>query len=48
VDPRLLGSFDDRCRCWRIDSGSYQVRIGRSAGDLLAGGEARIAGHNEH
>jgi beta-glucosidase len=48
VDPRLLGSFDERRRRWRIERGIYQVRIGRSAGELLAGGEARIAGHNEN
>jgi beta-glucosidase len=48
VDPRLLGAFDERRRRWRIERGLYQVRIGRSAGELLAGGEARIAGHSEN
>jgi beta-glucosidase len=44
VDPRLLGAFDERRRRWRIERGTYQVHIGESAADLLAGGEAQIVG----
>ena len=44
ADPRLLGSFDEGRRRWRVEPGVYTIRIGRSAADLADGGEAHING----
>lgn len=43
ADPRLLGSFDEARRRWTVPAGIYQVRIGRSADELLDTGEARVS-----
>jgi beta-glucosidase len=43
ADPRLLGSFDEATRQWRIAAGLYRVRVGASAGELTVGGEAALA-----
>jgi beta-glucosidase len=45
ADPRLLGSFDEARRRWRVKPGRYRIRIGRSATDLGEGGEAIITGN---
>ena len=47
ADPRLLGRFDEQAGKWRVVRGIYRVSLGKSAGDLLAGGEAEIAAYNE-
>lgn len=36
VDPRLLATFDEPGRAWRIVGGSYKLMLGASAGDLRA------------
>jgi len=48
ADRRLLGWFDEEHRRWQAKRGSYQVRIGKSAGELLIGGDAVIAAINEN
>ncbi|MGO8854925.1 MAG: beta-glucosidase family protein [Steroidobacteraceae bacterium] len=48
ADRRLLGWFDEEHRRWQVKRGSYQVRIGKSAGELLIGGDAVIAAFNEN
>ncbi|HWJ35145.1 MAG TPA: glycoside hydrolase family 3 C-terminal domain-containing protein [Steroidobacteraceae bacterium] len=47
ADPRLLGSFDEQHRRWQVIRGVYRVQIGKSASELLTGGAAVIAAHNE-
>jgi beta-glucosidase len=47
ADPRLLGRFDEQAGRWRVKRGMYRVSLGKSAGELLAGGEAEIAAYNE-
>jgi beta-glucosidase len=42
ADARLLASFDEEQRRWNVKRGTYQVRVGRSAGELTIGGEAQI------
>jgi beta-glucosidase len=42
ADRRLLGSYDAKRRQWRVHDGFYQIRLGKSAGDLVNGGEARV------
>jgi beta-glucosidase len=44
ADPRLLGYFDEERRRWRVRPGIYTLRVGRSAAELLMGGEAGIHG----
>jgi hypothetical protein len=45
----LLGWFDEEHRRWQeVKRGSYQMRIGKSAGELLIGGDAVIAAFNEN
>jgi beta-glucosidase len=44
ADPRLLGYFDEERRRWRVKPGIYALRVGRSAAELLVGGEAGIDG----
>jgi beta-glucosidase len=48
ADRRLLGWFDEEHRRWQVKRGSYQVSIGRSAGELLIRGDAVIAAFNEN
>jgi beta-glucosidase len=48
ADRRLLGWFDEEHRRWQVKRGSYQVRIGKSAGELLIGGDAVIAAFSEN
>jgi beta-glucosidase len=48
ADRRLLGWFDEEHRRWQVKRGSYHVRIGKSAGELLIGGDAVIAAFNEN
>ena len=48
ADRRLLGGFDEEHRRWQVKRGSYQVRIGKSAAELLIGGDAVIAAVNEN
>jgi beta-glucosidase len=47
ADPRLLGRFDESAGRWGVKRGVYRVNLGKSAGELLAGGEAEIAAYNE-
>ena len=42
ADPRLLASYDEPARQWRVPEGIYRVRLGESAADLGPGGEAKI------
>jgi beta-glucosidase len=44
ADSRLLGYFDEERRRWRVKPGIYKISVGRSAAELLAGGEANIHG----
>jgi beta-glucosidase len=44
ADRRLLGHFDEERRRWRLKPGIYTLRVGRSAAELLMGGEAAIHG----
>ena len=43
ADPRLLGSFDERLRRWRLAGGAYKVSVGTSAADFVLDGTANIA-----
>jgi len=36
LDPRLLATWSDTARGWRIAAGSYQIMIGASARDIKA------------
>ena len=36
IDPRLLATFDDKGRCWRVAPGSYQFQLGASSVDAQA------------
>jgi beta-glucosidase len=36
IDPRLLATFDDKGRCWRVSPGSYQFELGGSSADTQA------------
>lgn len=48
ADSRLLGRFDERTDRWEVKRGVYRVNLGKSAGELMAGGEAEIiAAYNE-
>ena len=47
ADPRLLGRFEEQTGRWQVKRGVYRVSLGKSAGELLAGGEAEIAAYNE-
>jgi beta-glucosidase len=43
ADPRLLASFDEPARCWRIAAGRYRVFVGSSSTDLWLAGAVRLA-----
>lgn len=45
ADPRLLASFDEQHRRWIVAAGRYEVKLGRSAGELLEGAEAKLSGY---
>jgi beta-glucosidase len=45
ADPRLLASFDERARCWRIATGRYQVFVGASSADLRLVGAVPLFAH---
>ncbi len=47
ADPRLLGRFDEATGRWGVKHGVYRVSLGKSAGELVMGGEAEIAAYNE-
>ncbi|TLY77837.1 MAG: glycosyl hydrolase, partial [Gammaproteobacteria bacterium] len=36
LDPRLLATWSDTARGWRIGAGSYEVMVGASAQDIKA------------
>jgi beta-glucosidase len=44
ADRRLLGHYDEAHHKWKVASGKYTVRLGRSATDLLGEGAATVAG----
>lgn len=44
VDPRLLARFDGKANRWRIAEGTYQIALGKSAGDLVLTGSAELEG----
>jgi beta-glucosidase len=44
ADRRLLGHYDEARHKWTVAAGKYQVRLGRSAVDLLDEGTATVSG----
>ncbi|MDB5691015.1 MAG: glycosyl hydrolase [Alphaproteobacteria bacterium] len=44
VDPRLLATWDEAGRSWRIAPGTYQVMLGASARDIRQTVNVRLAG----
>ncbi|MFV3130838.1 beta-glucosidase family protein [Niveispirillum sp. KHB5.9] len=42
ADPRLLASFDEAERQWRIEGGDYDVAVGPSAATTVLSGKARV------
>jgi len=44
VDPRLLARFEAKANQWRIAEGTYQIALGKSAGDLVLTGSAELEG----
>src|SRR6185437_12241538 len=44
VDPRLLATWDEATRSWRIAPGTYQVMLAASAGDIRQTVSVQIAG----
>ena len=44
ADPRLLADFDAPSGRWRIAGGAYEAAVGRSAGDLVLKGSAKVQG----
>jgi len=43
IDPRLLATFDDEGRCWRMSPGSYQFELGGSSADTQAATKLAIS-----
>ena len=43
-DPRLLGRYDERAGRWRLSAGDYEVFVGKSAGEPVLTGRARVSG----
>jgi beta-glucosidase len=43
-DPRLLGRYDERAGRWRLAAGDYEVFVGKSAGEPVLTGRARVSG----
>jgi beta-glucosidase len=44
ADRRLLGHYDEAHHKWKVAAGTYKVRLGRSAVDLLDEGTAMVTG----
>jgi beta-glucosidase len=44
IDPRLLATFDNSARQWRIAPGSYQVLVGSSSRDIRQTATVSLAG----
>jgi hypothetical protein len=44
ADPRVLGYLDQERNQWRVKRGIYALKLGRSAAELLIGGEAGLNG----
>jgi beta-glucosidase len=44
VDPRLLATWDETSRSWRIAPGTYQVMLGASSRDIRQTVSVRLAG----
>lgn len=44
ADPRLLARFDGKVGRWRIAEGTYQIALGKDAGDLVLHAEGTLAG----
>jgi len=42
ADPRLLASFQEIAKKWRLAAGAYRVTVGRFAGDVALQGSARL------
>jgi hypothetical protein len=43
-DPRLLGRYDESAGQWRLAEGDYEVMVGKSAGQPVLTGRARVSG----
>lgn len=43
-DPRLLGRYDEGAGQWRLTAGEYEVMVGKSAGQPVLTGRARVSG----
>jgi beta-glucosidase len=43
ADPRLLARFDIQAGRWRITKGTYQIALGKSAGDLLLTAQTQLS-----
>jgi beta-glucosidase len=43
-DPRLLGRYDERAGRWRLAAGDYDIMVGKSAGEPVLTGRARMSG----
>ena len=44
VDPRLLASYDEAARCWKVSPGKLTVELARSAMDPVLTASATLAG----
>jgi beta-glucosidase len=44
ADSRVLGYFDTERGQWRVKRGTYQLKVGRSAADVVLSGEASLNG----
>src|SRR5690606_27993192 len=43
-DPRLLGRYDESAAQWRLADGQYELMVGKSAGEPVLTGRARLNG----
>jgi beta-glucosidase len=43
-DPRLLGRYDESAGQWGLAAGEYEVMVGKSAGEPVLTGRARVRG----
>jgi len=46
VDPRLLATFDEGARVWRIAPGTYTVSLGASSRDLRSNTKVMVPALN--